>query len=115
MSQPPVIADNSTRSLVVQEGASAELACHASGFPTPTVSWRRKHDAVLPTGLLVHRGNVLKIRGVKKEDRGTYYCVADNDIGKAARRSVTLEARRTTLLALATLKQYYYILYHHSS
>ncbi len=37
------------------------------------------------------RGNVLKIHSVKKEDRGTYYCVADNKIGKPARRNVAVE------------------------
>jgi neuronal growth regulator 1 len=28
---------------------------------------------------------------VKKEDRGTYYCVADNGVGKPARRNVAVE------------------------
>jgi len=32
-----------------------------------------------------YRGNILKIHSVKKEDRGTYYCVADNGVGKSAR------------------------------
>ena len=41
--------------------------------------------------LLQYRGNKLKIHSVKKEDRGTYYCVADNEIGKPARRSVAVE------------------------
>ena len=50
VSQPPVIADNSTRSVVVQENASAELICHALGAPKPSVSWRRQNNAILPTG-----------------------------------------------------------------
>ena len=50
VSQPPVIADNSTRSVVVQENESAELICSASGSPTPSVSWRRQNNAILPTG-----------------------------------------------------------------
>ena len=41
--------------------------------------------------LFQYRGNVLKIHSVKKEDRGTYYCVADNGVGKPARRNVAVE------------------------
>ena len=33
----------------------------------------------------------LKIHTLKKEDRGTYYCVADNGIGKAAQRAVAVD------------------------
>lgn len=91
VAQPPVIADNSTRSVVVQENAPAELICHALGSPPPSVSWRRQNNAILPTGGIQYRGNVLKIHSVKKEDRGTYYCVADNGVGKPARRNVAVE------------------------
>ena len=91
ISEPPVIADNSTRSVVVQENSPAELLCHALGSPRPSVSWRRENNAILPTGGIQYRGNVLKIHSVKKEDRGTYYCVADNGVGKPARRNVAVE------------------------
>ena len=91
ISEPPVIADNSTRSVVVQENSPAELRCHALGTPRPSVSWRRENNAILPTGGIQYRGNVLKIHSVKKEDRGTYYCVADNGVGKPARKNVAVE------------------------
>ena len=89
--QPPVIADNSTRLVSVVENSPAELLCHAEGSPTPLVSWRRENNAILPTGGIRYRGNVLKIHSVHKEDRGTYYCVADNGVGKPARRNVAVE------------------------
>ena len=38
-----------------------------------------------------YRGNTLKIHTVKKEDRGTYFCVADNGVGKPAKRNIALE------------------------
>ena len=31
------------------------------------------------------------IHSVKREDRGTYFCVADNGVGKAKKRHVALE------------------------
>ena len=71
-SLPPVIADNSTRSIVAQENFKAELRCHASGSPKPVVSWRRENNQILPTGGIVYRGNVLTVHTLKKQDRGTY-------------------------------------------
>ena len=76
---------------MVQENAPAELLCAAHGSPKPSISWRRENNAILPTGGVLYRGNVLKIHSVKKEDRGTYYCVADNGVGKPARRNVAVE------------------------
>ncbi|KAK0176597.1 hypothetical protein PV328_000716 [Microctonus aethiopoides] len=87
----PFISDNSTRSEVVSEGESVTFSCYAGGFPTPKISWRRQNNAMLPTGGLRFRGNVLKIHAVRKEDRGTYYCVADNGVGRGVKRHVNLE------------------------
>ena len=36
-------------------------------------------------------GNVLKITSVAKEDRGTYYCVAENGVGRGQKRNVNIE------------------------
>ncbi|XP_068621872.1 lachesin [Battus philenor] len=89
--RPPIISDNSTRSLVASEGDSAQMECYAGGFPPPKISWRRENNAILPTGGSIYRGNVLKLNSVHKEDRGTYYCVAENGVGKGARRNINLE------------------------
>ncbi|XP_066991008.2 lachesin isoform X2 [Anabrus simplex] len=89
--RPPIISDNSTRSLVVSEGQSVKLECYAGGYPPPRVSWRRENNAILPTGGSIYRGNVLKIGRVRKEDRGTYYCVAENGVGRGARRNIAVE------------------------
>jgi len=89
--EPPVINDNSTRSVVVNEFESATLECAAKGSPSPRIEWRRADNAILPTGGIIYRGNRLRIHSVKKEDRGTYFCVADNQVGKAAKRHISLE------------------------
>ena len=39
----------------------------------------------------MYRGNRFQIHSVKREDRGTYFCVADNGVGKAKKRHVALE------------------------
>lgn len=50
--RPPVISDNSTQSLVASEGSEVQMECYGSGYPTPTISWRRENNAILPTGRL---------------------------------------------------------------
>ena len=55
------------------------------------MSWRRENYAVLPTGGSQYRGNILTIPSVSKDDRGTYYCVAENGVGKGKRRNIAVE------------------------
>ncbi|XP_037822181.1 LOW QUALITY PROTEIN: lachesin [Lucilia sericata] len=89
--RPPVISDNSTQSLVASEGSEVQMECYASGYPTPSITWRRENNAILPTDSATYVGNILKIKSVKKEDRGTYYCVADNGVSVGDRRNINLE------------------------
>lgn len=49
--RPPIISDNSTQSLVASEGQAVQMDCYAAGYPTPTITWRRENNALLPTGL----------------------------------------------------------------
>ncbi|XP_060533195.1 lachesin [Cylas formicarius] len=89
--RPPFISDNSTRSVVVSEGEAIEMECYAGGYPPPRISWRRENNAILPTGGSIYRGNKLKIKAIQKEDRGTYYCVAENGVGKGTKRNIAVE------------------------
>lgn len=69
------------------------MECYAGGYPTPRITWRRENNAILPTGGSIYRGNVLKIKSIRKEDRGTYYCVADNGVGRGTKSKCILEAQ----------------------
>ncbi|KAJ3618606.1 hypothetical protein MTP99_006581 [Tenebrio molitor] len=89
--RPPFISDNSTRSVVVSEGEAVQMECYAGGYPPPRISWRRENNAILPTGGSIYRGNILKIKQIKKEDRGTYYCVAENGVGRGTKRNIAVE------------------------
>ncbi len=94
--RPPIISDNSTRSVVATADQRVELRCFASGYPPPKIYWRRQDNAVLPTNTSVWEGNVLVFPRVRKEHRGTYYCVATNVVGQGARRNVDVEVKRGT-------------------
>jgi neuronal growth regulator 1 len=98
--RPPIISDNSTRSVVVVEGERVELKCYASGYPPPVIYWRRQNNAVLPTNTSIYQGNVLTFEYVKKEHRGTYFCVASNVVGQGARRNVDVEVEFSPILSV---------------
>lgn len=54
-------------------------------------STKQFQSVIFLSGGSTYNGNVMKIHSVSKEDRGTYYCFADNDVGKGDRRNVNLE------------------------
>ncbi|UYV62932.1 K02A2.6-like [Cordylochernes scorpioides] len=87
----PVISDNSTRSVITTVGKSVDLYCYATGYPKPRISWRRESNELLPNGAAMYIGNVLHMPRIKKSDRGTYYCVADNGVAHGARRNIGVE------------------------
>lgn len=91
--RPPYILDNSTRTVVVSDGDAVTLQCYAGGVPVPSISWRRENNAILPTGGSIFRGNTLQIPSVSKGDRGTYYCIADNGVGRGDRRNINVEVQ----------------------
>ncbi|XP_060843877.1 lachesin-like [Rhopalosiphum padi] len=97
----PFISDNSTRSLIVNEGQPVKLECYAGGYPSPTVSWRRANNAILANGVSIYRGNILTIPAITKEDRGTYYCVAENGVGKGARRNIAIEVEFAPVITVS--------------
>ncbi|KAF0312793.1 Lachesin [Amphibalanus amphitrite] len=102
----PVISDNSTRSVIVSEGETAEIACYATGFPTPEITWRRDNNFLLPTGKAIHRGNVLRMENIQKIARGTYYCVADNGVGRGSKRNVAVEVEFAPVITVPRPKVY---------
>merc|ERR1712012_705593 len=58
--RPPIISDNSTRSVITWEGNRVVLKCYASGYPPPEIYWRRQNNHRLPGERgLIYKGNVL--------------------------------------------------------
>ncbi|XP_064112208.1 cell adhesion molecule Dscam2-like isoform X2 [Macrobrachium nipponense] len=73
-------------------GGTVHIPCHAQGFPTPKVSWRRtrenqpgQYTPILGSGMGVGVGvasnGSLLIIGARAEDEGQYLCEASNGVG----------------------------------
>merc|ERR1712088_1280699 len=82
--RPPIISDNSTRSVVVVEGQDDD--------PLPKNAFGEQSS--------VFKGNILRIANVTKDNRGTYYCVATNVVGQGARRNVDVEVEFAPVLKI---------------
>jgi len=89
---PPVIFDNSTRHVITSTGLDVKLDCYATGFPLPIIFWRReKGELISNSNAAFFRGNSLQLTNVTKNDRGSYYCVADNGVASGSRRAISVE------------------------
>ncbi|XP_064556455.1 protein amalgam [Drosophila montana] len=88
---PPVISESTPKSTLVTEGQNLEVSCHANGFPTPTISWAREQNAIMPAGGHVLNEPTLRIKTVHRLDRGGYYCIAQNGEGQPDKRLIRVE------------------------
>ncbi|KAH0520213.1 Vascular endothelial growth factor receptor 2 [Microtus ochrogaster] len=66
-------------------GETIEVACLASGNPTPHITWFKDNETLVEdSGIVLKDGNRnLTIRRVRKEDEGLYTCQACNVLGCA--------------------------------
>ena len=70
--------------LIVKEGDNVTLpSCHVTGYPTPTVTWRRV-SASVSRGRTSVNGSSLMIRSAQKDDTDTYFCQASNLLGSTS-------------------------------
>ncbi|XP_034828625.1 lachesin-like isoform X2 [Maniola hyperantus] len=86
---PPDIVDSITEGSSAREGGSVRLTCSATGVPPPTVMWRREHNRPIVFRhdggrerkvVETHKGEVLELSHVQRNDMGAYYCIASNGV-----------------------------------
>lgn len=102
---PPIISEERTpKSKLVTEGQNLEVSCDATGFPQPTMYWKREGNAIMPAGGQKLAGPTLRIKEVHRLDRGAYYCVADNGVGQPDERMVLIEVEFRPQIAVSRPK-----------
>ncbi|XP_068734421.1 neural cell adhesion molecule 2-like [Montipora capricornis] len=63
-----------TKNITVNESSAIDLTCEASGYPLPTITWKKDGS------VLVSSNNTLHISSSTRDHSGVYVCVADNSV-----------------------------------
>ncbi|GFR11598.1 lachesin [Trichonephila clavata] len=88
---PDIIEELSSSDIIAREGTNVTLKCAAKGRPEPKLSWCRKDYKPVGTDVIIHEGNILKIKKASRLHMGVYFCVASNGVAPAVSRRITLQ------------------------
>ena len=89
--QPPMASLSPSGSITLKEGSPLNLVCTIrAGDPPPSVSWRKLGDTVESVGTA---SPTFSLPAVRKEDEGTYACIASNSAGEAEERVQVIVTR----------------------
>ncbi|KAK6626604.1 hypothetical protein RUM44_009078 [Polyplax serrata] len=92
---PPDILDYPTSTdMVVREGNNVTLQCVATGFPPPTIVWKREQGEPIVLGngeeAVTIEGSVLTITRVNRLHMGAYLCIASNKVPPSVSKRIML-------------------------
>ncbi|XP_050683842.1 hemicentin-1-like [Leptidea sinapis] len=78
---------NKDESMVVRRGDAVTLACNVEAFPKAQVHWEMQQDDVIIALDSSHKTDESHTHTfvARANDSGTYYCIAENSMGKAVR------------------------------
>ncbi|GIY05785.1 hypothetical protein CDAR_506581 [Caerostris darwini] len=93
--KPVEIIKSPPSTVSVALGTNITLECAATGYPTPSITWKKQHEEELPEDRFHQFGGNLLIIGVMQGDDGTYSCEAENSAGQKEVRSTELEIQET--------------------
>ncbi|OXA52032.1 Basement membrane proteoglycan [Folsomia candida] len=81
-----------------QVGETVTLQCNASGEEPMKFYWKSGSSDYIPVHVRVSRGALI-FKAIKKEDEGSYYCVAWNHIGQVTARATILVTEKPVVVA----------------
>ncbi|XP_060848719.1 lachesin-like isoform X1 [Rhopalosiphum padi] len=92
---PPDILDYPTSTdMVVREGGNVSMQCAASGFPNPSITWRKEGGQSIclspNTEVSAVNGPWLNVSKVNRLHMGAYLCIASNGIPPSVSKRIML-------------------------
>ncbi|XP_041031012.1 ADAMTS-like protein 3 isoform X1 [Carcharodon carcharias] len=90
--------------LLARLGATITISCPVEGVPEPKVTWRKKGGLLGGNSAVLHNGSLV-LTNVTPTNRGTYDCVATNDVGQTTASTFLKLAEPRTALQFVTIHQ----------
>ncbi|XP_044765147.1 neurotrimin-like isoform X2 [Coccinella septempunctata] len=92
---PPNIDDSlSSSDVIVREGANETLTCKATGYPKPSVKWKRDDNSKITINktlsVMEWEGEILELTQISRLDMGAYLCIASNSIPPSISKRIKL-------------------------
>ncbi|KAJ8984271.1 hypothetical protein NQ317_009755 [Molorchus minor] len=92
---PPNIDDSlSSSDVIVREGTNETLTCKATGFPTPSVKWKRDDNSKITINRTLQvaewEGEKLELTKISRLDMGAYLCIASNGVPPSVSKRIKL-------------------------
>lgn len=93
--------------VTVNEGSNASLSCHATGNPTPDITWRREdNEPIYLNGLQTSdgqakvEGSSIQLASVSRLNSGAYLCIASNGVQPSASKRQILDVQFSPVIRL---------------
>lgn len=80
LEDPPKINTPHQRNISMRNGEPLMIKCHATGFPTPSIKWKRLGETI--------GDQALYFNSLKRSDGGVYLCEAYNQAGKDSKEII---------------------------
>ncbi|GAB6026375.1 hypothetical protein CHUAL_012578 [Chamberlinius hualienensis] len=102
---PPDILDqeSSPSTVKVREGSNVSLICKASGYPEPTMMWRREDNEPILLSkkqVLTLDGEFLNVSKVSRNHMGAYLCIASNGVPPAISKRIMLDVEFSPIISI---------------
>ncbi|XP_037082484.1 limbic system-associated membrane protein-like [Pollicipes pollicipes] len=114
---PPRIHDaGSSTDMIVKETRDVSLVCRASGYPQPSVQWRREDGTAIQraqgrelSAVTVVDGSELNITRISRLHMGAYLCIARNGILPAVSKRVYVKVHFGPMMLVSSQLESAYV------